>query len=47
MSRRREVIDKEKYFERFLVLFDAVIAIIITIIVLTIKIPEGTKKGRC
>lgn len=32
--------DRIKYFNRFITLFDAVIAIIMTIIVLTIKIPD-------
>lgn len=41
---RRDMMNKEKYFERFLVLFDAVVAIIMTIIVLTVKVPDGLMK---
>lgn len=43
-SRKKDMLNKEKYFERFLVLFDAVVAIVITIIVLTIHIPEGSSR---
>lgn len=43
-SRKKDMLNKEKYFERFLVLFDAVVAIIITIIVLTIHIPENATR---
>lgn len=41
---RKDMLNKEKYFERFLVLFDAVVAIIMTIIVLTIKVPSDVQK---
>lgn len=41
---KKDMVNKEKYFERFLVLFDAIVAIVITIIVLTIKVPSDIKK---
>lgn len=41
---RKDMVNKEKYFGRFLVLFDAIVAIVITIIVLTIKVPSDVKQ---
>lgn len=44
VRRRKDMMNKEKYFERFLVLFDAVVAIIMTIIVLTVHVPDGLRR---